>query len=409
MWAAFAIVLALLVGTAVVTAGDEPGAPARVASAPVATVAARVEALRGVRFRERVSPQRVSPAQARREGLADLDRAHPPARRRADEELYKLLGLLPPETDLRDLSGSVFGEQVAGYYDPRDGRLRIVEGAATQNRVLDEMVVAHELTHALEDQVFGLDTETIEEGGDAALALQALVEGTATQVMYEYVGRHFPGDVALGGLLSSSLSASATTPLPPFVMEQLLFAYTDGQAFVRALHDAAGDSWRLVDAALRARPPASTEQVLHPDAYLRFEAPERVPLALRLRRGWRRVTSGRFGEWQTRAFLRTGGGLRDDEAAGWAGDRYELWQRGSCPAPCVAEDVLLMRWRWDTARDAAEFLPALRDAIAEGLAGKPAGRDRWTSRGGGVAVARAGREVELVLAPSPVEAARLAR
>lgn len=92
-------------------------------------------------------PVRVTAARARSDGLADLDRGYPTAARRADEALYARLGLLPEGTDLREVSGSVFGEQVAGYYDPTTKKLRIVEGTATANRVLDEIVLAHELTH----------------------------------------------------------------------------------------------------------------------------------------------------------------------------------------------------------------------------------------------------------------------
>ena len=96
-------------------------------------------------------PAEVSPAQAQRDGLEDLDRSYPAARRRADEEVLKLLGLLEPSVDLRKVSASIFGEGVAGYYDPRNGRLRIVRGAQTADRVLNEITLAHELTHALED------------------------------------------------------------------------------------------------------------------------------------------------------------------------------------------------------------------------------------------------------------------
>ena len=122
------IVLAGLLGLLALEGGDAPAArPARPA-ASVATIAARVEALRGLRFDSRPVPQRVSPAQARREGLEDLDRAYPESRRKADEEVLKLLGLIEPDVDLRSISASVFGEGVAGYYDPRSKRLRIVSG-----------------------------------------------------------------------------------------------------------------------------------------------------------------------------------------------------------------------------------------------------------------------------------------
>ena len=104
--------------------GTEP-APA---AAAIPVIAERVEALRDLRFEQIPRPVTVTPEQARREGLSDLDRNYPPERLRADEEILKLLGLIDEDADLRDLAGSLFGEGVAGYYDPRDGRLRVVDG-----------------------------------------------------------------------------------------------------------------------------------------------------------------------------------------------------------------------------------------------------------------------------------------
>src|SRR4051812_23257902 len=142
-------------------------APAAARPAPVRVIAERVEALRGLRYRKLPRPVAVTPEQARREGLEDLDRSYPAARRRADEEVLKLLGLIEPRIDLRSISASVFGEGVAGYYDPRSKRLRIVDGATPGG--LGEIVLAHELTHALEDQRFGLAVQE-GESDDGALA-----------------------------------------------------------------------------------------------------------------------------------------------------------------------------------------------------------------------------------------------
>ena len=75
-----------------------------------------------------------------------------------------MLGLLPAGTDLGEAAASTYEEGVAGYYDPRSGRMRIVEGAQTANRVLYEMTVAHELDHALEDQRYDLDLQRLAGG-----------------------------------------------------------------------------------------------------------------------------------------------------------------------------------------------------------------------------------------------------
>ncbi|HET9740947.1 MAG TPA: hypothetical protein VFP78_22740, partial [Solirubrobacteraceae bacterium] len=241
-----AALIAGLLGLWALTDGED-GAAAP-AAAPVDVIARRVEALRSLRFTRLPEPVTVGPREAAREGLADLDRGYPAAKRRADEEIYTLLGLLEPGDDLRELSRSLFGEGVAGYYDPRDGRLRVVEGAGTGTRVLEEMVLAHELTHALEDQRFELPTDPATD--DRTLARAALHEGSATALMYAYVDEHFTAGETLGGLLSSAFQD--TGDLPPFLQAQLLFAYVAGERFVSELLGRGG--WKLVDTAYEVRP-----------------------------------------------------------------------------------------------------------------------------------------------------------
>jgi hypothetical protein len=385
VWVAFAIVLAGLLGLLALEGNDPPARPAA-KPATVSTIAARVEGLRGLRFRSRPVPQTVSPAQAKREGLEDLDRSYPEARRRADEEVLKLLGLIEPGVDLRSISASVFGEGVAGYYDPRSKRLRIVSG--TTPDALGEMVLAHELTHALEDQRFGLAVSE-GESDDAALARLALVEGTATLVMQEYLLRYVGAEKALGGLLGTAFQTGPD--LPKFVQDQLIWPYVGGMQFAQALRQKGGATWKLVDLADRVRVPDSTEQVMHPQKWVAVEAPLPVRLNVKLHDDWRRTASGTWGEWQTNELL---GGDDPEAAAGWGGDRYELWQQGTCGSPpCREDDLLVMRWRWDSERDAGEFETALRASPV--------------ARVDGATVDAHGDTVTLVLAPTPALARRV--
>jgi hypothetical protein len=371
---------------------DRPRPPVAEAAAPVATIVDRVERIRALRFKQRPRPAEVSPAQAQRDGLEDLDRSYPAAERRADEEVLKLLGLLEPSVDLRKVSATVFGQGVAGYYDPRTKRLRIVRGAQTTNRFLKEITLAHELTHALEDQRFGLDLEDTSGSDDAVLARLAMVEGSATAVMLAYGERHFSAEQTLGGLFASL--GQDTGDLPPFVEAQLLFPYLTGQRFIERLYATGDDSWTVVNTAERFRPPASTEQILHPQKYLEVEQPDRVRLDTGrvLGEGWKRVVAGTWGEWATGELLANSG-----PAEGWGGDRYELWQQPAegCQAPCRQRDALVMRWRWDTRRDAREFETALREWLPE--------------QPGPSAVAARGSEVTLALAPDAGLARRLAQ
>jgi hypothetical protein len=404
----FAVILGLLaalLGLWALTEGsssDSESAQAPLRTAPVRVIAERVEKLRGLEFSRVPEPVSVTPDQARKEGLADLDRTYPAARRRADEEILKLLGLVEPDLDLRELSGSVFSEGVAGYYDPRTKRLRTVRGSEAGSRVLAEMVLAHELTHALEDQRLSLELDELGGGSDdAALAYLSLVEGAASALMYQYVERHFTQEETLGGLAGAAFQDTGS--IPPFLEAQLTFPYVGGAAFVNVLLERAGGRWDLVDTAYRLRPPASTEQVMHPRRYLRGDAPARVRLRLKpvLGRGWTRATAGTLGELQTRELL-AGGGVSGagDAAEGWGGDRYELWQspeaRG-CAAPCARADVLVIRWAWDTPRDRSEFAAKLAGYV-----------DHRDAAGGAVAIDR-GRAITLALAPTPQLARRAAR
>jgi hypothetical protein len=392
------VLLALLLGAGFAFdggdegSGAEPRPPAAERAAPVSTIVERVEQIRGVRFRRLPRPAEVSPAQAKRDGLEDLDRTYPASQRHADEEVLKLVGLLEPSVDLRHVSATVFGQGVAGYYDPRTKRLRIVRGVQTTNRFLEEITLAHELTHALEDQRFGLDLEDTSGSDDAALARLALVEGSATAVMFTYAERHFSADQTLGGLFSTL--GQDTGDLPPFVEAQLVFPYITGQRFVQELYATGDNGWSVLNTAERFRPPASTEQVLHPDKYLAVEQPDRVRVDARrvLGEGWRRLAAGTWGEWATGELVGNPG-----SAEGWGGDRYELWQQpgGTCTAPCRARDALVMHWRWDTRRDAREFETILRE---------------WLARQPGPnAVAARGADVTLALAPDAGLARRLAR
>src|SRR3954454_1975623 len=369
---------------------DSGGAPAAKRAktepaTPIATIERRVEQIRDLRYETLPRPQTVSPAQAKRDGLEDLDSTYTAARRHADEEVLKLLGLLKPGVDLRKVSGTVFGQGVAGYYDPRTKRLRIGSGAQTTNRFLYEITLAHELTHALEDQHFELDLES-SSSDDPGLANLAMVEGSATAVMFTYGEQHFTSEQTLGGLFSSL--GQDTGDLPPFIEAQLVFPYVAGQEFIKQLYAAGG--WGVVDAASRSRPPASTEQILHPDKYLAVELPDKVRLHATPGAGWRRVVGGTWGEWATGELLGT-----TDAATGWGGDRYELWQRGSddCAAPCRDRDALVMRWRWDARASAQRFAAAL----SEWRAGEP----------GASAVRSRGLEVALALAPQQALAQRL--
>jgi hypothetical protein len=274
-----------------------------------------------------------------------------------------------------------------------------------------EFVLAHELDHALEDQLYGL------RGGrrlndDEALAVQALTEGTATAVMTDYAVRYLnPFEL----IAAAEAIDEGTGEVPEAPVDQLVWTYLGGQRFVAELRDLAG-SWKLVEFAFDERPPASTEQVLHPRKYVTDERPAAVRIDdAELRdQGWRRADRSVFGELATSLLLELGvdGEAADAAAEGWDGDRYELWRRAAAPTdcehPCRAELVLVARWRWDTATDRAEFERAVEGYVVEGLGGDPVAPGQWAVTDGYIALAGSGRDAALVFAPDAATATAVA-
>ncbi len=412
------LIVALTVGALALSGSSRSTAGgARISAAHIALIERRVESLRDLRFVHLVPVAVVSPAQARREGTAEYDRSGSAERRLADEELLKLLALLPSDTDLRGLEATIFGEQVAGYYDPRRKRLALVRGAG-----VDDVTLAHELTHALEDQHADLQRLGTGSDQDRATAEQALVEGTATLVMERYMAR-WPSRAPLGDALAGLTQATGGTPLPAYTMRTLVFPYLQGERFVQALLDADRGGWRLVDRAERRRPPGTTAEILTPSRWLRGKRP--VPMSLGAAppaaAGWHEIAGSTLGQEDLAALLSPGSGplVARQLTAGWRGGRYALWRRGalvgsSCLAPCRARDALLLA--------VAAERPAAARALAAGLAvwlsdglhawriGDPVGDTTvWQLPFGSAAAVKArGEDVRVALAPTPSLALRLA-
>jgi hypothetical protein len=164
------------------------------------------------------------------------------------------------------------GDQVAGFYDPETGEM--VVGRATTGPLdgATRMILAHELDHALTDQVLDLPLapERPAPGAeDTALAQLALIEGDATLAMQLYALRHVGLLEQLSGLGSAAGAQQQLTALPHHLRSTLTFPYLQGLAFVCRLH--AGGGWKAVDRAYD-EPPTTTAQVLFPERYDEREA-----------------------------------------------------------------------------------------------------------------------------------------
>ncbi len=240
------------------------------------------------------------------------------------------LGVLPAGIDLKKTYLALLGEQIGAFYDQHEKGLFTFTSqplTASTNRV----IMAHELTHALEDQHFDLSRLPIEAKGndDRVLAATALVEGDATLVMNRYMA----GDLS-AATLRETLGSALTTDVrqlaaaPRYLRETLLFPYLRGQEFCNTLYAHGG--WSALNEAFQ-HPPSSSSQVLHPELYL--SEPREEPVEIHLPNpvidGQKPAEDNVLGEFGTRQLFaeRLHDKARAEEAAaGWRGDRYLVYQ-----------------------------------------------------------------------------------
>lgn len=342
--------------------------PAPDPSVVYAEIADQVVAIRGLSLERPLEPHVLDEAAASERILAQFDRDNPPELLEPQERLLIGLDLLPPAADLRALYHELLTSQVAGFYDP-DKKEMVVLSRSGSLGPTERTTYAHELTHALQDQHFGLDGLEIDAvgQGDRGLARLALVEGDATLVMTYWAQQHL-SQAELIQLVEESQDPKALAVLqrmPAVLRESLLFPYSAGLQFVLTIQ--AREGWAGVDAAFR-RPPDSTEQILHPAAFgagggVRDE-PEVVTipdeLPARLGAGWKKALEDTAGEFLLRLWLREVGGLQEAAAtaaaAGWGGDRVALYENGD-------RFAIVLATAWDSTADATEFADALNGLV----------------------------------------------
>jgi hypothetical protein len=216
-----------------------------------------------------------SRAEIERMIMKNLDEETTPADMHADEVILKKLGLAPPDFQYRALMVRMLTEQVAGYYDPKTREFHLADWIDLDGQ---RPIMAHELTHALQDQHFNLRRfEHWPKGdADAELAAHALIEGDATLAMVLYVANNpLRALLFLKSLGSASMSSEELDKAPRALRESLLFPYQEGMNWTRILYKQGG--WNAVSQAFTTLP-QSTEQILHADKYFIHEAPVKVTL-----------------------------------------------------------------------------------------------------------------------------------
>jgi hypothetical protein len=352
-------------------------------------VAKEVEQLRGWTFKRPVKKERINVQQAR----ADVRRmllANDTSDRRARVQAFlRIVGLIPADCDLIDTSLALLDQQVAGYYEPATRTLRLVDRATPTPPFVERMILAHELTHALDDQYIDLADLIKPAGGnqDTDFVATALEEGSATALMLHQMsaaqrsGRF--GFAELAQYMTEELARAKTLEQLPRYFSAMFASYIVGAGFL-----AKGeldtlltqpDNRAVGDALLQARRqlPRSSEQMLHSEKYwdpARRDEPvifdDRAIDRWLSKSGRHVLHRDTVGELLTSLLTAPRDASRDlaslqavsawtnAGAAGWGGDRFYLLADQNSPAVLQMTKALQGVWvsAWDTPKDRDEFL-----------------------------------------------------
>ena len=299
------------------------------------------------------------------------------------ELVLKKFGLLPRDFELEKLLVALLREQVAGYYDPKTKTVNLLDWVPMEEQ---EPVIAHELTHALQDQSVGLDkwmkrgekdlgeirknpTPADIENDEMDNAREAVIEGQAETMMLEYelapVGKSVVDSQDLVETMESQMEngtddSTVFKDAPIFLRESLTFPYSYGMKFIVKLMEKGGK--QKAYAGVLAKPPHTTRQIMQPETYIAGEQiePMSVPEFKRIFKDYTKFDIGGMGEFDVAVLIEQYAGKKLSE------QMYPEWRGGyyyaALPKANAAGDRsnhlplgLMYVSRWSSTEKAAEF------------------------------------------------------
>lgn len=334
-------------------------------SAAADEVLARMSEITGLKLRTPLKKTLRSREEIRAYVIREMNEDKEPAERYASSRSAEAFGLLPKGFDFDTFMVDLLTEQIAGLYDPKAHEFYIADWIPLADQ---RMVMAHELTHALEDQHFQIEawTKAARPNDDAELAREAVLEGSAMASMIDYLlgdtGRSLKDlpDIDPSMLVGDMGSTPGLQKAPPFLKDALVFPYFAGLTFSADFLKSGG--WSSLPAVF-ANPPVSTQQIMHPALYHSGKIPAQIKLPdvdKLLGPEWTKLEENVMGEFGWKEVFKQF--LGDDRAkilaAGWEGDRYAVFEQKQSKRL-----VLVTRLRLNNEAQAARYFGQYSEAL----------------------------------------------
>ncbi|MGA9644592.1 MAG: hypothetical protein WBQ76_01535 [Candidatus Korobacteraceae bacterium] len=289
-------------------------------------------------------------------------------------------GLLPPGYDLHSEFLRLLGEQVAAYYDPKSKSVNLLDWVQPD---IQKPVLAHELTHALQDQKINLEKWELAGAKDnspqpdqqeqvaeeAQAARQCVTEGQAMVVLVDYtlapIGKDILTAPEFVDVMRASMADNKDSPVfaaaPMFLRESLLMPYTFGLEFVRAVLAKNGKEAAYL--GMLENPPIDTRQIMQPETYLKKQnvPPLAIPdLDKLVAPDYERFDFGGMGEFDIYLLGKQYGGAPPNYYPHWRGGYYFAARAKSTPKGQIA---MLYFSRWDSPEAARDFAKLYADYL----------------------------------------------
>ena len=329
-----------------------------------------VEKERGLKFKHPIEVQLLSEKAFRKVLLGDDEGPSAEERKEIDQAagMLRAVGLLQGKVDLYKAGQDLAGVGTLAYYDPEDETVR-VRGKELTPAIRSTLV--HELTHALQDQRFDIDSRSKrfeKKDDDGAQGYDALVEGDASRIETDYAESLSASKQAA---LEKSKEAEAKkyeddkadADIPPILETFVGAPYALGEALLSLVVQQGGND--AVD-DLFGSPPTSEEHLIDPWTLVADKEKKSSVDRPALEKGEKKVDSGTFGQmtWLLMLAERLPLTVALDASDGWGGDAYVSFERDD--TTCVRIDYV-----GDTPQDADQLRAALTRWIAAGQ-GAPA-------------------------------------